>query len=108
MPRAAGQAKGTPCGLQFVRLLAHSTGARRPPHRAPGTPPGAGSRPGLPQATLPEDLRRLWREAGLRSFEAVPIGPAGGAPLGAVLMGRHDPSGFGCGGGSPGGGEREG
>lgn len=42
---------------------------------------------------IPRDFGLLYREAGLRSCLAVPIGPLG-RPFGALLLGRRGPGGF--------------
>ncbi|KIY95260.1 hypothetical protein MNEG_12702 [Monoraphidium neglectum] len=44
---------------------------------------------------LPTDFARLYKECGLRSLAAVPVGPPGGAPLGALVLARREPYDFG-------------
>ncbi|KAI8471495.1 MAG: hypothetical protein J3K34DRAFT_468267, partial [Monoraphidium minutum] len=70
--------------------------------------PRAGEAPGrrlsigdaAAQHGLPRDLAALHQEAGVRSFEVLAIGPPGGTPLGALIVGRRAAWGFGGGGGA--------
>jgi hypothetical protein len=36
-------------------------------------------------------MAALYQEAGIRTFNVVPIAPPGGAPLGALLVGSREP-----------------
>ncbi|KAI8469487.1 MAG: hypothetical protein J3K34DRAFT_459366 [Monoraphidium minutum] len=46
------------------------------------------------QAGAPDEFEALYSEAGIRSFAAATVGPAGGAPLGVLLLGTRRPGCF--------------
>jgi hypothetical protein len=90
--------------LAVLQRLCAARGCRvGQPHAAAAGPPAAAARgaaasplhasrpPAPPQ--LPGEAEALYREAGLRSFLAVAIGPQG-APFGALLAARREPGGF--------------